>query len=379
MRTTLLTLLTAAAVAPALAQTTPAAATPSAYDQLWSAAVLYKGAATDVVNEVRVTGRQHIDWYQFRNGSQQDSDFVSRRTRLGLKAQLLKDFTVHVEADLNLEVPHPLFNKYTDAYVKWAPSKELAFTLGKQSVRYTLDGGTSSNSLVTIDRSPLAANLGFSEEYLPGVAAEGESGLWSWRAGFYSAGAADRDFGAFNAGLISFASVSRDTTSFSGFAKSTLRVDYFHQSNDAQNATGTPKAFSRNYEQGVSLISQNTQGAWTFDGEIGLTEGQGSQTDLKGLQLQTTYAFTKEWQGVARYTRVTSAGNNGVSFARYESLLTSGKGDRLEEFYFGLNRYFYGHKLKFQLGAQHSKMVDSANDGGAYAGWGFTTGLRASW
>ena len=378
MRPTYLAFL-AAAVSPAFAQSAAPTTTPSTYDQIWSAAVLYKGAATDAINEVRLTGRQHIDWYQFRNGTQQDSDFVSRRTRLGLKAQVLKDFTVHLEADLNLEVPHPLFNKYTDAYVKWAPSKELAFTLGKQSIRYSLDGGTSSNALVTIDRSPLAANLGFSEEYLPGVTAEGESGLWSWRAGFFSSGAADRDFGAFNGGLISYASVSRDITAFSGFAKSSLRLDYFRQTNDAQNATGTPKAFSRNYEQGVSLISQNTQGAWTFDGEIGLTEGQGSQTDLKGLQLQTTYAFNKDWQAVARYTRVTSASNNGVSFARYESLLTSGKADRLEEFYFGLNRYFYGHKLKFQLGAQHSKMVDSVNDGGAYAGWGFTTGLRVSW
>ena len=276
-------------------------------------------------------------------------------------------------------MPHPLFNKYTDAYVKWAPSKDLAFTVGKQSLRYTLDGGTSSNNLVTIDRSPLAANLGFSEEYIPGATAEGESGLWSWRAGVFSSGAADRDFGAFNAGLIGFASITRDVTSFSGFAKSSLRLDYFHQSNDAQNATGTPKAFSRNYAQGLSLISQNTQGAWTFDGEITMNEGQGSQSDLKGLQLQTTYAFSKEWQAVARYTRVISANNNGVSFARYESMLNSGKGDRLEEFYFGLNRYFYGHKLKFQLGVQHSKMVDSANDGGAYDGWGVTTGLRASW
>ena len=394
MRPTYLAFLTAAAVAPAFGQTAaPAVATPSTYDQIWSAAVLYKGAATDVVNEVRLTGRQHIDWYQFRNGSEQDSDFVSRRTRLGLKAQVLKDFTVHVEADLNLEVPHPLFNKYTDAYVKWAPSKELAFIVGKQSIRYTLDGGTSSNSLVTIDRSPLAANLGFSEEYLPGVTAEGESGLWSWRAGFFSSGAADRDFGAFNGGLISFASVSRDITAISGFAKSSLRLDYFHQTNDAQNVIGTPKAFSRNFKQGFSLISQNTQGAWTFDGEIGLTDGQATPIifapraapstpilpHLKALQLQSTYSFNKDWQAVARYTRVTSTNNNGVNFARYESLLNFGKGDRLEEYYFGLNRYFYGHKLKFQLGAQHSKMVDSANDGGAYAGWGFTTGLRVSW
>ena len=376
MRPSLLPLLAAAACSPVFAQTAAPAA-PSTLDKIWSAATVYKGEGA--LNEVRIVGRQHIDWYQFRNGSQQDSDFVSRRTRLGTKVQFLKDFTLHIDTDLSLEVPHPLFNKYTDAYVKWAPGKAFALTVGKQSVRYTLDGGTSSNSLLTIDRSPLAYNLGFSEEYLPGVQIEGESGLWSWKLGAFSAGTADRDFGAFNAGTIGFASVSRDISGLTGLQKSSLRADAIMQSDDAQNATGTPKAFSRNHADGFSLISQNTQGPWGFDAEVGLTSGQGSQSDLKGIQLMPSYAFDKDWQAVVRYTRVTSANNNGVSFARYESMLTSGKGDRLEEIYFGLNRYFYGHKLKFQLGVQHSKMIDSANDGGAYAGWGVTTGLRVSW
>jgi phosphate-selective porin OprO/OprP len=378
MRPPLLPLLAAAALTPVFAQTAAPAA-PSIYEKIWSSAVLYKGDAAAAINEVRIVGRQHIDWYQFRNGSTQDSDFVSRRTRLGTKIQFLNDFTLHIETDLSLEVPHPLFNKYTDAYVKWAPSKAFALTVGKQSVRYTLDGGTSSNSLLTIDRSPLAYNLGFSEEYLPGVQVEGESGPWGWKLGVFSAGTADRDFGAFNAGTIGFASVSRDVSAFTGLQKSSLRLDAMTQSNDAQNATGMPKAFSRNHAAGISLISQNTQGAWGFDAELGLTEGQGSQSDLKGVQLMPSYSFDKDWQAVLRYTRVTSAENNGVSFLRYESMLTSGKGDRLEEIYLGLNRYFYGHKLKFQLGVQHTKMIDSANDGGAYAGWGVTTGLRVSW
>lgn len=378
MRSSLLPFLAAAAVTPVFAQTSAPAA-PSTFDKIWAVPTVYKGGADDVLNEVRIVGREHIDWYQFRNGSTQDSDFVNRRTRLGTKVQFLKDFTLHVEGDFNLEVPHPLFNKYTDAYVKWAPSKAFAFTVGKQSVRFTLDGATSSNNLLTIDRSPLAYNLGFSEEYLPGAQIEGDVGLWSWKLAAFSSGAADRDFGAFNAGTIGFASLGRDVSEFTGLKKSSLRFDYFTQSNDAQNTTGTPKAFSRNHAQGFSLVSQNAQGPWGLDAEVALTEGQGSQSDLKGIQLSPSYSFNQDWQAVARYTRVVSALNNGVSFARYESMLTSGKGDRLEEVYLGLNRYFYGHKLKFQVGVQHTKMVDSAHDGGAYAGWGVTTGLRVSW
>jgi len=377
MRLPVLALLAAAAV-PAFAQSAAPAA-PSTYDKLWAIPTVYKGGADVVLNEVRIVGREHIDWYQFRNGSQQDSDFVNRRTRLGTKVQFLRDFTLHVEGDFNLEVPHPLFVKYTDAYVKWAPGKAFALTVGKQSVRFTLDGATSSNSLLTIDRSPLAYNLGFSEEYLPGVQVEGDAGLWSWKLAAFSSGTADRDFGAFNAGTIGFASLGRDVSALTGLQKSVVRLDYFTQSNDAQNATGTPKAFSRNHAQGLSLVSQNYQGPWGLDAEVAFTEGQGSQSDYKGVQVSPSYSFDKDWQAVVRYTRVTSAVNNGVGFARYESMLTSGKGDRLEEVYFGLNRYFYGHKLKFQVGVQHSKMIDSANDGGAYAGWDVTTGLPVSW
>ena len=377
MRTFLFPLLLAAS-SPAFAQSAAQPA-PSAYDKLWSAAVLYKGSADSAINEVRLTGRQHIDWYQFRNGSVQDSDFVSRRTRLGTKVQFLKDFTLHVEADLNVEQPHPLFVKYTDAYLKWSADKSLAIAVGKQSLRYTLDGGTSSNSLLTIDRSPLAYNLGFSEEYLPGVTAEGEAGLWSWKLGVFSAGVADRDFGAFNAGTIAFASLSRDVAALTGLKKSLVRVDAFTQGYDADNATGTPKAFSRNHADGVSLITQLSQGPWGLDAEFGLTSGQGSQSDLKGVQIMPSYSFDQDWQAVLRYTRVVSALNNGVSFARYESMLTSGKGDRLEEIYLGLNRYFYGHKLKCQLGVEHTRMLDVAGDGGAYHGWGVVTALRVSW
>jgi phosphate-selective porin OprO/OprP len=56
-----------------------------------------------------------------------------------------------------------------------------------------------------------------------------------------------------------------------------------------------------------------------------------------------------------------------------------GQGDRYNELYLGANYYFYGHKLKLQNGAQFAKMNDRANDGGAYSGASWTTGLRVSW
>lgn len=92
-----------------------------------------------------------------------------------------------------------------------------------------------------------------------------------------------------------------------------------------------------------------------------------------------SFAFSEEWQAVFRYTYVGSARVNGISFTGYETKLTTGKGDRFDEFYFGLNRYFYGHKLKCQLGVEHTRMLDQPADGGAYHGWGVVTALRVSW
>ena len=89
--------------------------------------------------------------------------------------------------------------------------------------------------------------------------------------------------------------------------------------------------------------------------------------------------ITDGWQAVFRYTYINSDGNNGIRFGRYENQLTSGRGDEYNEFYVGVNKYFYGHKLKWQTGVQYTTMNDSAGDGGNYNGWGVTTGIRISW
>jgi phosphate-selective porin OprO/OprP len=88
---------------------------------------------------------------------------------------------------------------------------------------------------------------------------------------------------------------------------------------------------------------------------------------------------TKNLQFVGRYTLVKSDGPNGVRLATYESGIVPGRGDRYDEAYGGANYYFYGHKLKLQTGVQWADMEDRANDGGAYSGVAWVTGLRIGW
>ena len=91
------------------------------------------------------------------------------------------------------------------------------------------------------------------------------------------------------------------------------------------------------------------------------------------------YEITDKWQLVFRYSLVSSSADNGVRLNRYESRIESGRSDEAHEYFLGLNWYLYGHKLKWQNGVESTHTSDSARDGGAYDGWGFTSGIRLSW
>jgi phosphate-selective porin OprO/OprP len=110
-----------------------------------------------------------------------------------------------------------------------------------------------------------------------------------------------------------------------------------------------------------------------------VASGYFGQPDIWGFVVMPFYDLNERAEVVARYTYVKSDGDNGVRIARYENSIVEGLGDRYTEVYLGLNYYWYGHKLKLQSGVQYLEMRDRANDGGAYSGWSWTTGLRVSW
>ena len=104
------------------------------------------------------------------------------------------------------------------------------------------------------------------------------------------------------------------------------------------------------------------------------------QSDLWSVMAMPFYNVTPKFQLVGRYTIVKSNDDNGVRLATYESrVVTSGRGDRYEEYYAGANYYFYAHRLKLQTGVQWAEMADRTNDGGAYSGVAWTSGVRVGW
>ena len=103
------------------------------------------------------------------------------------------------------------------------------------------------------------------------------------------------------------------------------------------------------------------------------------QSDLWALTAMPYYKATDKLQLIGRYTFLGSAGPNGIRLSTYENRLVGGRGDEYHEGDLGANYFFYGHKLKLQSGVQMAEMQDRANDGGAYSGVSWITGLRIGW
>lgn len=362
----------AAAQAPAPAPApTPAPSSTSAFDDVWGAARLYRNEQSDVLNELRLIGRFHLDNYVVDADQGDDSELIIRRTRVGARAKLFHNLDVQVETELNLE-GGPVYSRLTDAYLAYTFSDEARVIAGKQGVKFTLDGATSSNELLTIDRGNVANNLWFPEEYMTGISLTGRSDGWSYSGGVFSSGRKDSDFGHFDGGVLVLASLGRDFGRQLGLKRAVVRVDYVHNEADTDNT------LTRSFGNVGALVVMLAQDHWGLSAEVVRGDGYLGQSDATGVTVMPWVNVTSRLQAVARYTFLDSENNNGLRLARYETAVAAGRGDQYQEIYGGLNYYVYGHKLKLQTGLAYGHMRDRASDGGAYDGIQWTTGLRFS-
>jgi phosphate-selective porin OprO/OprP len=380
----------------------------SIYDTIWDSLTLYDNKDGVFMNRFRITGRAHFDEYALGSNQGSDQDWVVRRLRIGGKATFFKNLDVHVEADFNpqnlggaLYVADPAYQKLTDAYVSWKFSDAIKLTVGKQSVKFTLDGGTSSNELITIDRNNLTNNLWFTTEYITGASLGGKIGEWQYNTGIFSGGSiyqaqsqfaeSSKEFGDFDGGQFWLGSVGYDFARKLGVKKALLRADVvYNQPDTNSNAT-------KNFSWIESLNFQYDAGRWGFSTDLSYGDGSLGQSGVFGFVVMPWFNITDKLQVVGRYTYMTSDDPNGVSFNRYENVqavnynkdgsvktnkygkVSGQRGDEYNEVYLGLSYYLYGHKLKVQTGFDYVWMDGTQEGGGTYSGWGFTTGLRVSW
>jgi phosphate-selective porin OprO/OprP len=375
----LVLLLGAASSASAQTPPTPPAASgasqeqPSTYDKIWRFAEWYESDSNPVVQRVLFTGRFQHDFAAIDATQGDLSEWNVRRLRLGPRLTLFRKLTLHAEVELNPQERNPLYVRTTDAYLQWTHSGRLALTVGKQSIPFTMDGSTSSKELLTIDRSNLTNNIWFPQEYLPGFSVSGRTAPWVYRAGVYSAGAMNREFGEFNGGAVGLGVLGYDFGKSLGVKEALLTGNYVYQHPNTRNT------FTRQLEHIGSLNFKFETGRWGMRTDLSVASGYLGQSDLWATMVMPFFNATDKLQFVGRDTFLESDQPNGVRLATYESLLVAGRGDRYHELYAGANYYFYGHKLKLQTGLHHAEMRDRANDGGAYSGLSWTSGLRVGW
>ena len=346
---------------------------PSTFDTIWKFADWYENDDNSVIQRLQFSGRFQLDYAVVDADQGKHTEWNIRRFRFGAKAKLFKNFTLHGEVELNPQEADPVFTRITDLYFQWNRNERFEATIGKHGAPFTMDGSTSSKELLAIDRSNLTNNMWFTQEYLPGLSVSGESDPWSYQVGVYSTGGANRGFGEFNGSVFGLVVVGYDFAKRLGVKEAVLAANYVYQDPDKDNS------FTRNLDNILSVNFKLDAGEWGIRTDLAAATGFAAQSDFWGMMAMPFYNVTDDLQLVGRYTFVASQNVNGVRLNRYERQLVSDRGDRYNEIYFGLNYYFYGHKLKLQSGINFADMRDRANDGGAYSGVAWTTGFRMSW
>ncbi|MCB1237329.1 MAG: hypothetical protein KDM91_19855 [Verrucomicrobiae bacterium] len=345
----------------------------ASFCDLFDLATLYENKENPFIQKFALSGRLQAD-AAFFDANQGDYDSLHwRRFRFGFKTKLFQDFTLHSEADLDLNDPDPLYHKLTDTYLEWSKSEELEVKIGKQGASFTADGATSSKKLIRLERSLLSNNLWFPEEYFTGISASGEKNNWIYNIGIFSSDGGP-EFGDFESGFFGLLSIGYDFADAFGLDKAVIRGDYVNN-----NPTGEGDLNTRPLYQVGSLVGHFESGKLGLITDIAAGEGYGTQPNLFAVAIMPYYDVTDQIQLVASYNYVNSAGGNGVRLDRYESRIVGGKADEAHEFYAGVNYYLCGHNLKWQTGVEYTTASDSANDGGAYDGWGVSSGIRISW
>jgi phosphate-selective porin OprO/OprP len=356
------------------AQQTATGKEASAYDKIWKQVTeLYVDDSNAVVQKVLFTGRFQHEFAAIGSDQGDHDEWNTRRLRLGPRITLFRTLTVHGEVELNPQESDPLYVRATDLYVQWTKSARLAITAGKHSAPFTIDGATSSKDLLAVDRSNLSNNLWFSYEYIPGVSMAGRIAPWVYRAGVFSGGEANREFGEFNAGFFTLVVLGYDFATTLGVDEALLSGNYVYQNREPRNT------FTQRLEHIASVNFRFDTGRWGLRADASTATGYLGQSDLWGVMAMPFVNITDKTQIVGRYTFLHSADVNGVRLATYENRVVSGRGDQYNELYVGANYFFYGHKLKLQTGLQFADMKDRAEDGGLYSGLSWTSGLRVSW
>ncbi|MEZ5459292.1 MAG: porin [Steroidobacteraceae bacterium] len=355
-------LLMAALVFPQLAVAdAPAAATPKPaestdrFDRIWQ---LSRLTASGEYPSIKLRGRYHGQQYWVDAGDDgRADDWEHRRFRLGMDIGFSDRFEFSFDLNLDRNGVGPLVDDFDYAAFQWQVDDATRLQFGKlRRMPLTREDGTSSNNILTIERSLIAAR--FLLDNTGGVYVEHERGRWTVGGGVLS-GSLDED----NLGLptLDGGIALQGNVAYQATPATELRLDYVYNEGNPDNNAIAPFRH---------MVSLNSASQWQRFGLItdiifadALPAARG---DLFSVVLMPHYKLTPRLQAVARFTYAGSNAVDGVRLSsRYErraNQLAGDRGDDYQAWYAGLNYYFYGHRLKLMAGIEHTRMQRPVGD-----------------
>jgi phosphate-selective porin OprO/OprP len=374
----------------------------TAFDRAWSAFTLHKDEDNQILQEFSLQGRLHVqsiygesNGNSFNTSDYKDSgkdegvwgnDIEARRARFGFKSKWLQVFKldgmINVDTDaMDDSGSDTLYKDLYDLYLTYAPSDAFNLSVGKTKVKFSREQETSSNNILTIERS-LLSNLLFPGE-LTGVwtSGKGIQGGWLYELGIYG-NDRSREFTSGDGGHLVLAKVGYDYAEQFGLDSAVASIHFMDNSepgydepSDSQyNPSASPK-FSRS----IALTNEINQGRFGLITDVYMASGENTtaigQSDVMGITLIPSYFIADGLQLVGRLQMATSDDFNDLTVpGRYETLQPGDdKGDTYVSAYLGVNYYIHGHKLKLMNGVEFSQMGDSD-----YSGYTYMSGLRFS-
>ena len=394
----------------------------TAYDKIWSAFTLYKDENNPILQEFSLQGRLQIQYAagdsedghfgieNFKNSSPANRQtvwgdrFEARRSRIGIKSRWYQNWKVEGQIDANTnEGASNIYRDIYDFYVTYAPSDAFNVTVGKTKVKLSREQEISSKDIVTLERSLLSNQL-FPGE-LTGIMTNGKGiyEYWSYELGVYGSDRAQA-FSEFNQGAVILGKIGYDYSSQSGLDSAIASFQYMHNTEPGYRGENVEPEFyastSPAFTDSIALTNDITQGRFGLTTDIlygfgyeGTAEQAGkikdiNQSDVFGISMIPTYFVADGFQLVGRVQWATGgdAGPGTTNLGlpnRYEKWAPNviQNGDSYTSFYFGVNYYFYGNKLKIMNGIEYSMMdggLANAKKGQTtnYDGYTFFSGLR---
>ena len=384
---------------------------------------VYKNAGNPWLSEVNFFGRFHYNAAyvdgEGTNGKDWNEAYSEvRRFRLGTKIGFLNYFTfkgvVNLVDDLqgNASVTKEAqdlnwgYEDFDEATLTFDIKKAFALqevdglnlTYGRFKWHGGLEARTSSNELLTVERSALSNKL-YDSARPTGIAVNVVKGPWNVTTGVYSTDGRlpETDLGESRANRnnVDFLGTWNDdymlNTEVIYTATDDLRLGWEFLYNHADRVGNNAEGGDDNlvpYKWASTLsaeyaIGQGGVNAEVFLGDNGNIETNEAREGMFGglvitpyywivpakLQavVQYMYAGSEEDQGIRTNSRYFRGADNGVG-AGTEGAVNSGRGDELHTLYAGLNYLICGDNLKVQAGVEYTNLsTPNVGDGDASA------------